>query len=285
LNFLNYPDTIIGLFPAKNTVICYEFGTHQTFYSSYIRNRRMEEKKQIERLLLEGFRTFYPDFPKGKLVPSESPDFIMRTKSNHYLGIELTRLHPKVISDLPEKDMEIIRIEEEVVERTAEIFSYHTQIPVFIKILFSSDKTINPGRIITVSAKAAQVIRKYTAEKEGDGFSSKLINQKDLPEGISSVLILRHPQLIVPVWERANNIGFSGNIPDDIRFSIQKKDDKLGLYHKRKLNIYWLLITADQIEGISSYNFENTIFNHSYSSGFQHVFLYELMKERVFILV
>ena len=37
-----------------------------------------EDKKQTEALFMDFFRTIYPEFPKGKLIPSESPDFIVK---------------------------------------------------------------------------------------------------------------------------------------------------------------------------------------------------------------
>jgi len=246
---------------------------------------RMEQKKQIERLLAEGFRNYYPDFPKGKLAASESPDFILRTKSNHYLGIELTRLHPEFSGNLSEEDKKRKKREEEMVDSAREIFSYSCDSPLFVKILFSPEQGINDEKVLTTAAQAVQVIRKSTPGKTGKSFSSQLVTGEQLPTGINSILILHHPELEVPVWERANNLGISDNIVNDIRFSIHKKDEKLRLYHKQRLHLYWLLVIADRLEGISSYNLENKLMNHSFHSGFQHVFLYELMKERVIRLV
>ncbi len=52
------------------------------------------DKKQMEVLLIDYFRECYKEFPKGKVVPSESPDFLVKMKNTHLLGIELTRLNP-----------------------------------------------------------------------------------------------------------------------------------------------------------------------------------------------
>ncbi len=245
----------------------------------------MEEKKQIERVLLEGFRNFYPEFPKGKPVPSESPDFIIRTESNHYLGIELTRLHPEKALLPSPGELLRIKLEEEVVERAAGIFSFSGGIPLFVKYLFSNADTINPERALSVSAQSVQLIRKEVGQQKDRSFRSHLLSGPSLPSGIESILVLRHPSLTVPVWERANNLGISDDIVNDIRFSIQKKDAKLSLYHKRKLHLYWLLVITDRLRGISSFSIEEKIRNHEFSSRFQHVFLYELMRERVFRLV
>jgi hypothetical protein len=46
-----------------------------------------------EILILDLFRKNYPEFPKGKLVKSESPDFIVKLGTKKMIGIEITRLH------------------------------------------------------------------------------------------------------------------------------------------------------------------------------------------------
>jgi hypothetical protein len=48
--------------------------------------------------IMEQFRNRYDEFPKGKLIKSESPDFLIRNTSKISIGIELTKLHgPRVL--------------------------------------------------------------------------------------------------------------------------------------------------------------------------------------------
>ena len=51
-----------------------------------------------EILILELFRKCYADFPKGKLIKSESPDFILNITPKKSIGIEITRLHDGSLS-------------------------------------------------------------------------------------------------------------------------------------------------------------------------------------------
>jgi hypothetical protein len=46
-----------------------------------------------EEYIIELFRNEYADFPKGKLLKTESPDFILKESSQKSIGIELTKLH------------------------------------------------------------------------------------------------------------------------------------------------------------------------------------------------
>ena len=49
-------------------------------------------KKDKEWLVLQYFREKYADFPKGRLLKSESPDFILKQGRKRSIGIELTQL-------------------------------------------------------------------------------------------------------------------------------------------------------------------------------------------------
>lgn len=49
-------------------------------------------QKYEEKLVMGLFRKAFPDFPKGRLVASESPDFMLKLNRRQTIGIELTRL-------------------------------------------------------------------------------------------------------------------------------------------------------------------------------------------------
>ncbi|MCB2220630.1 MAG: hypothetical protein KQI35_09560 [Bacteroidetes bacterium] len=49
-------------------------------------------QKEEEYLVMQLFRKKLESFPKGKLVPHESPDFLLKVNSRKTIGIELTRL-------------------------------------------------------------------------------------------------------------------------------------------------------------------------------------------------
>ena len=61
-------------------------------------NYASREKKQNELSVLNDFKSHYPDFPKGKIRKTESPDFVVETGLYRRIGIELTLLLP---SDSP----------------------------------------------------------------------------------------------------------------------------------------------------------------------------------------
>ena len=53
----------------------------------------MNDLKSTRELInLDAFRMHFPAFPKGRLIKSESPDFILKTSQKYSIGIELTSL-------------------------------------------------------------------------------------------------------------------------------------------------------------------------------------------------
>jgi hypothetical protein len=52
----------------------------------------MDEKTIQEKAVIALLRKKWPEFPKGKLIKNESPDFILKTNRKFSIGIEITRM-------------------------------------------------------------------------------------------------------------------------------------------------------------------------------------------------
>lgn len=243
------------------------------------------EKKQLEVLLMNYFRECNPDFPKGRLVPSESPDFILTLKSKNNLGIELTRLNPLNARIPDEMDLRKKRTREKIIESAKTLFEGTSSLKLFVKFLFSENEIIPEERELSVSVQLTNIVRKAVANKNPQAFFRESVTAEALPEGLEALLIVHHPGLKVSFWERSNNLGVSEDVVADIREAIHKKDEKLLHYQKQRLNYYWLLITTDRLRGVKNYNLPNKIMNHTFHSRFQRVFLFDLIKSDVFQLV
>lgn len=242
-------------------------------------------KKQLEILIVNYFRESFADFPKGIIKPSESPDFILSLRSKNQLGIELTRLNPGNAS--PPDDAYLLESEsrDRFIDFVKEIVEKHVSHQLFVKFLFSDHKKINTENEMMAAVKTAGKIREKLSGKKHESFFRVLLTSSELPDGLNEVLIVNHPALQVSVWERSNNLGVSNDVVDDIRNSIRKKDEKLKLYQKQRLNFYWLLIITDRLRGVKSFNLQNKIMNHKFNSRFQHVYLFDLLKANVILLV
>jgi hypothetical protein len=243
------------------------------------------DKKQLEILLIHYFSECYADFPKGKIVSSESPDFMIKMKNRHLLGIELTRLNPGNSTPPETEFLKEIESREQLIEMVRNIFERDFQHKLFVKFLFSEANYIKSESQIVVAVQTAGIIRRIVQHKKTNSTFRISISSDQLPEGIDEILIVGNPVLEVSIWERSNNLGVSNNVVDDIKNAIHKKDEKLRLYQKQRLNYYWLLITTDRLRGVKNFNLPNKIMNHTFHSDFQHVFLFDLIKSEVFVLV
>lgn len=237
-----------------------------------------EAKKQLELLLINYLRSSYSDFPKGKIVSSESPDFIVKTKPAKKIGIELVRLAPeKLFNHLADNEFR-----SELINDVSELFERSSDLKLFVKICFSDQKTIHEERLLTVSAILANRIRNTVSNKNHRSFFYRSLTANELPEGIEQVLIVHHPELEESVWEEANNLGISENVVADLKRAISRKEEKLLLYRKKKLDAYWLLVLTDQLRNVKSSNVTNRIFSESFQSQFGKVLLFDLLRTSVY---
>ena len=243
------------------------------------------EKKQLEILLIDYFKDVYEDFPKSSITASESPDFILTLKNRHQLGLELTRLNPGNASPPDLNHIEENRKKDHFIEMVREIVEKNKPHQLFVKFLFSGKEEIASQKELMSAVQVAGTIRKFIGKKKTESFFKLIIPRSKLPAGLDEILVLNHPALEKPVWERSNNLGISGDVIDDIRNSILKKEEKLRLYQKQRLNYYWLLIVTDRLRGIKNFNIQNQVRNHIFSSRFQHVYLFDLIKSDIFELV
>ncbi|WP_297098371.1 hypothetical protein [uncultured Draconibacterium sp.] len=244
-----------------------------------------EVKKQLEVLLVNYFRDCYPGFPNGKVVASESPDFVVKMKNAHKLGIELTRLNPANAVTKTEEVQAQINFRDELVEDMKELFEDGSDAKLFVKFMFFEKHLISPERELMVRSKTVATIKSAIEGKTDGAFFHKILTNSDLPDGLEQVLIAHHPELKESVWERSNNLGISNNVVEDIRLAIAKKDEKLRIYQKQQLQQYWLLITTDCLRADKNINLLNKISHEEFQSRFQQVFVLDLMRARVFPLV
>ena len=241
------------------------------------------QKKQLERLLVDYFRQEYPEFPAGKLRESESPDFILETNSKYSVGIELTRLYPESRLQQTQEDKTKLEAQDKLVRNTQELFEEKSARKCFCKFLFEEGSILKPERMLSLSVCLMRLIVE-SVEQFKPGSTGRILIEKNLPEGIKAVLVLTHPGLTYSVWEQANNLGIPGNLLDDIRFSIHKKDEKLSLYLKQNLNEYWLLITTDRLCQQKPVNVTNLLMNSTFNSDYNKVFILELFNRKVFLI-
>ena len=241
------------------------------------------EKKQLEILLINYFRECFTEFPKGSIIPSESPDFIIKLKSRNSLGIELTRLNPCDAKVPDQSDIEQIELRENIIGTAKNIFENSSPLKLFVKFSFSETYPVSSEKELINAVKAADRIRMTTQNINPGRLFFKTIADPDNESG--KTLIASHPALKYSVWERSDNLGISENINADIIASIQKKEEKLRLYQKQRLNYYWLIITTDLLHGLNNHDLTHSAGENSFNSHFQHIFLFDIIKPKIYQLL
>ena len=129
--------------------------------------------------MLDQFITAYPEFPKGRIFKTESPDFIVALNPRYKIGIELTHLHDP-------------------------------------------------------------------AEKNNTSFSAIQLTKEIL------------------------------------HAVILKKEEKIPLYDKKKLNELWLIITTMDAVQMPDYNINNKLGIWTFNNRFTRVFLFNLFDYKIF---
>ena len=234
-----------------------------------------DEKKQLEVLLINYFRECYDAFPKGRIVPAESPDFMIKAPSKRRLGIELTRLHSAVSPD--EIKNGILKLSQELYERS----DHHK---LLVKVLFSDKHPINAESELALSARLANNIRNAVKTRNERSFFSVNLESTQLPTGIEKLTLIHHPQLKESVWEWVNSAYPAQDIVKDIKVAIDKKEQKLPFYRRHHFDEYWLVINCDHIQNTKSFREQNPIQDELFHSEFRRVILFEILSRRVFEL-
>lgn len=243
-----------------------------------------KEKKQLEILLLDSFRNNYPDFPKGKVIPAESPDFWVRSKGRNVIGIELTRLFPQSAATNGGNRGKLIVDFVRPVELAQEIFESHLSRALFVKVLFDVHNPISAEREMSVAVRIAGLVRGLFESFGDHSLHIQRFGEDVLPAGVKMLWVMSHPALKTGIWEPANKLGVSVDVVADIHRAIAKKEGKLQLYYKNHLNLYWLLITTDLLTPAQHTQLHNQTVREQFRSRFQKVFLLELLSGEVFEL-
>lgn len=230
-------------------------------------------KKQSEINFLNFFRERYPDFPKGKLVAGESPDFMVRSTGGNHTGIEITSLyrnHFNQANDTPEK-----MVYARLLEKTRELTERYVSEPLTVKMLIGPYPQISDAHILSLAARTSVAIRENlpTANQP-----VTVTGSRRLSPPIRGVVVEYNSWKTVSDWEVLLPLGMEHDIIHDLTTVIDKKEEKLPLYYSSGISECWLLILCDHLMTERNINIYNKLSLHPFRSAFQKVFLLEIMK-------
>src|SRR5690606_3487223 len=123
-------------------------------------NAMQPERKHLEILLMHYFRECNPEFPKGEIIPSESPDFILKLKTRYRIGIELIRLNPSnaLLPDLFSLGQQNLR--DYIITTVKFLFERSSSLKLFVKFLFDDSKPVIDERVVSLTVSVVNIISK-----------------------------------------------------------------------------------------------------------------------------
>jgi hypothetical protein len=234
-------------------------------------------KLQEEWLVMRSFRENYPEFPKGKLTKSESPDFLLKLNHSKSIGIEISRIFKSNTLGTNESEMR------SVIYRAHELYSEHLKIPVFAWI-YVNNQFIGPINQELYATKIAIAVIDAVEDQNGKTTMKVHLEKDLLPDGLNRIIIYAHPTIKNSYWDCRSEITISDLFKSTIPNLIRQKDEKLNLYRKQIHDFYWLILYADFISKPASSDLDNIIEKNSIKSAFNNVFLYHLFDEKFFLV-
>jgi len=96
-------------------------------------------KKKAELKLLRQFKEAFSDFPKGKIIARESPDFIIKTGRKRTVGIELIQLFSAKVGNKKKHENLIESIEKALLKKEEKLRLYRKNILENYWLLITTD--------------------------------------------------------------------------------------------------------------------------------------------------
>lgn len=238
-------------------------------------------KDQEEWIFLEAFRHVSHGFPSGRIIKSESPDFILRHSRRWAIGIEITRLTRRVATNDYFQPGPHHEAETGILEEACRIFELKHGISLYVQAGFSTDTYHFEGSAKNPAARLAEWVGKRIEGING-GTEYSLIEQRpvDLPF-LDYIRVLYIPGLRFSHWSVHDEPGTGRWIPGLIEQTLERKTQKLKLYRKRRLNQYWLIMVTSTTEDFPRFNLQDHLDQRQWFTGFQQVFLFELFPPKI----
>lgn len=241
------------------------------------------KNKIEEKYYFELFTKCYKDFPTGKVVESESPDFIIKS-SNKTIGIELSKIFQKSThrrlnfqtSDSISDDI-LFQIKELLVYD--KLFQFEVQLSLDInRRMTKKERETFANKIFLIIVKNLQRDKLYT----------KIVNDfEDLdnfPEMVSLILLANVPALKEPHVSTLSRYSLlEENMIELLGDIINKKNQKISLY-KENCDEQWLLIHTVDMSSGSFFNPSKKSLEHNYFSSFKKVFFLNSLNAKVYKL-
>jgi hypothetical protein len=239
----------------------------------------MKQSKQQEHRFVGILRQRIPDFPSGRLVETESPDFVIITR-NGKVGVEVTKIHQQTASNrLRRQESE----QEKIANEAVQIFETKSSIPLEVEIHFSANSVFNKRNRSRLAMAIANLINAYLPSEAGPLVSrNDWSDQEAFPYEVDSISIYRLAGLKQNFWSVPSAGLVQENFVAEMQAVITKKDTLITKY--QICSEYWLLIVAEGNSASTFFHPSSPTVEHRYTSAFKRIFFLEAFTRKLWEL-
>jgi hypothetical protein len=206
-------------------------------------------QKATEWAYLHRFRETFGGFPEGEVVPSESPDFLIKTQLRR-VGIEVIEYHVQEPDEgwgSPTRAQE--STEDMVLRMASEMHQSKGLPPVAVHVLWHPHQAFGSRRVQELAADLADLVQEHLPEP---GHEAAIRHRRHpawsfLPEEVASLSIDRRINFSKNSWTSVRGAFVPTLTPPVLQQVMRSKEDKVSSYRQKGQEV-WLLIVARGFE-------------------------------------
>ncbi len=228
-----------------------------------------QPQKVYETWQLRRFMENYNLFPRGDIIPTEEPDFLIKTQQV-CVGIELTNFYRTVNSGKrPLQEQESLR--DLLIERAKYLYIKHNESPLNVHVFFNHTVPFKKTNIPRLAEKISSICMDFNVSKSKE---LRRISHQDVngfPVEISCILVSPSSH---DFWVAQPGADLT---PKCTTTAIQNRiDDKNAkvLKYLEKCDTIWLIIFADETKLSSTTDIPTEVQGHAYQSKFDRIFIF-----------
>jgi hypothetical protein len=241
------------------------------------------QPKEIERQHFHSFQCLCSDFPMGDLRESETPDFLMVTKTQRKIGIELTQVFK--VNGKTKFPSQSIEATKEGITVASRMYSEKLNLsPAHVSLFFSLRRYLKAKTQLEIARRVAQVVRDNMPPEGGSvQLDYGIGGSPGQPIEVDTILINRVHPVDHHLWTWPE---FSAAQTDAIALlegAIKEKARRLDDY-LRRCDECWLLIVAPSFKPSGMIHPDKHSLSHTYASPFSRTYFLDFGRGSLFRL-
>ena len=231
---------------------------------------------------MEKFKENFPDFPKGEIVPNESPDFLVKAP-NETVGIEITGFYRQTSSSTKPPLQQRQSVRHKIVTLAKASYDQKGLPPVFVGVHFALNFHCRKYEIQPISEKLVNLAEKSLSNSAEE----KIWRRDDIQLNGVDLLSVKKMNLAKSYWSAPLASFVPTASSQQIQNILDGKNTLCDEYRK-KCNKTWLIIVMNRFDPasfslISENILENEYF-YNYDSAFLFFYDYTHLQKSPFLL-